>query len=119
MAISQSGFGNQDSSRGKASAASIFALLDQKSEIDSSNNSGLTLENVKGEIQFQNVYFRYPTRPDVQIFKDLCLSIDSGKVIISLTKIYIYIYIFSFRYFFSELVQFVLVIEFTVLKNCC
>lgn len=80
VGISQSGFLNHDSSKGRTTAASIFALLDQKSEIDSSNNTGLTLENIKGEVEFQHVSFRYPSRPDVHIFKDFCLTINSGKV---------------------------------------
>ncbi|KAL5839193.1 hypothetical protein ACOSQ3_011897 [Xanthoceras sorbifolium] len=35
-------------------------------------------------IVFDHVSFKYPNRPDVQIFKDLCLSIPSGKTIIAL-----------------------------------
>ena len=50
------------------------------SEIDPSDDSGLTLEEVKGEIEFKHVSFKYPTRPDVQIFRDLCLTIHNGKV---------------------------------------
>ncbi|GFQ01230.1 ABC transporter b family member 4 [Phtheirospermum japonicum] len=81
VAISQSGALAPDSGRAKAGAASILALLDQKSEIDSADNSGITLESVKGDIEFQHVCFNYPSRPDVQIFNDLCLSIHSGKTI--------------------------------------
>lgn len=78
--ISQSSSFVPDSSKAKCSAASVFAILDQKSKIDASDNSGTTLENVKGHIEFYHVSFRYPTRPEVQIFQDLCLTIRSGKV---------------------------------------
>ncbi|KAK4419593.1 ABC transporter B family member 11 [Sesamum alatum] len=81
IAISQSGALAPDSGKANAGAASIFALLDQKSRIDSSDSSGMTLENVNGYIVFQHVSFRYPCRPDVQIFKDLCLAIHSGKTV--------------------------------------
>ncbi|KAI3450002.1 hypothetical protein Pfo_006667 [Paulownia fortunei] len=81
VGISQSGALAPDSGKAKAGTASIFALLDQKSEIDSADNSGMTLENVKGDIGFQHVRFKYPSRPDVQIFKDLCLAIQSGKTV--------------------------------------
>ncbi|KAL0459172.1 UNVERIFIED_CONTAM: ABC transporter B family member 11 [Sesamum latifolium] len=81
IAISQSGALAPDSGKANAGAASIFALLDQKSRIDSSDSSGMTLENVNGDIVFQHVSFRYPSRPDVQIFKDLCLGIHSGKTV--------------------------------------
>ena len=69
-----------DSTKAKESAISIFALLDRKSEIDSSRNEGLTLDEVKGNIDFQHVSFKYPTRPDIQIFSDFTLHIPYGKV---------------------------------------
>lgn len=80
MAISQSSSMAPDSKNAKSAATSIFSILDRKSNIDPSNESGMTLESVKGEIQFQHVSFKYPTRPDIQIFRDLCLNIHIGKV---------------------------------------
>ena len=80
IGVSQTSAMGPDVSKGKDSAASIFGILDRKSEIDSSKDEGMTLPRVKGDIEFQHVNFKYPTRPDVQIFRDLCLSIPSGKV---------------------------------------
>jgi ATP-binding cassette subfamily B (MDR/TAP) protein 1 len=80
VAIAQSGFTAPGASKAKSSAASIFAILDQKSTIDTNDESGMTLEDVKGEIEFHNVAFKYPTRPDVHIFKKLSLTIHSGQV---------------------------------------
>ncbi|KAG6517603.1 hypothetical protein ZIOFF_020999 [Zingiber officinale] len=79
VGISQSSSYAPDSSKAKSASASIFAILDRKSKIDPSNDSGMTLENSKGNIELQHVSFRYPTRPDIQIFQDLCLTIPSGK----------------------------------------
>jgi len=79
--VSQLGTLVPDLINAKSATASIFAILDQKSQIDSSDESGMALEEVKGEIEFNHVSFKYPTRPDVQIFKDLCLNIHSGKVV--------------------------------------
>lgn len=81
VGVSQSGTLLPDSTNAKSAAASIFAILDQKSKIDPSDESGITLEEIKGEIEFNHVSFKYPTRPDVQIFRDLCLNIHSGKVV--------------------------------------
>ncbi|KAL2510440.1 ABC transporter B family member 4 [Abeliophyllum distichum] len=81
IAISQSSTFAPDSSKAKGAAASIFAILDRKSEIDPSDESGTTLENLKGEIELRHIRFRYPTRPDVQIFRDLSLTIHSGKTV--------------------------------------
>ncbi|XP_065859873.1 ABC transporter B family member 11-like isoform X1 [Euphorbia lathyris] len=79
--ISQSSSFAPDSSKAKSAAASIFSILDRKSKIDPSNESGLASENVRGDIEFQHVSFRYPSRPDIQIFRDLSLTIHSGKTV--------------------------------------
>ncbi|KAG9459966.1 hypothetical protein H6P81_004474 [Aristolochia fimbriata] len=81
IAISQSSSYAPDASKAEAATASIFSILDRKSKIDPSDESGMILENVKGDIEFQNVSFRYPTRPEIQIFQDLCLAIKSGKTV--------------------------------------
>ncbi|XP_071741863.1 ABC transporter B family member 21-like [Rutidosis leptorrhynchoides] len=81
MAVSQSSSLAPDSSKAKSSAVSVFAILDRKSEIDPSDESGVKLDSVKGEIEIRHVSFKYPTRPDVQIFRDLCLTIRSGKTV--------------------------------------
>uniref|UniRef100_A0A0D6QVL6 Uncharacterized protein n=1 Tax=Araucaria cunninghamii TaxID=56994 RepID=A0A0D6QVL6_ARACU len=68
-----------DASKVKASARSVFEIIYRKPKIDSTDSSGLTLTNMKGNIEFQHVSFRYPTRPYIRIFKDLCLLVHSGK----------------------------------------
>ncbi|XP_028202102.1 ABC transporter B family member 9-like isoform X1 [Glycine soja] len=81
IGISQTSVLAPDTNKAKDSAASIFKILDSKPTIDSSSNEGRTLEAVSGDIELQHVSFNYPTRPHIQIFKDLCLSIPAGKVI--------------------------------------
>eukprot|EP01018_Ginkgo_biloba_P030329 Gb_08616 [translate_table: standard] len=70
-----------DISKVKTSIASVFGIIDRKSKIDPTDSSGLTLTNVKGDIEFQHVSFKYPTRPYVQIYRDLCLFVHSGKTV--------------------------------------
>ncbi|KAF7837631.1 ABC transporter B family member 11-like [Senna tora] len=81
IGLSQSSSLAPDSSKAKSSAASIFAILDRKSKIDPSDDSGMILDGLKGEIEFHYVSFKYPTRPDIQVFRDLSLNIHSGKTI--------------------------------------
>ncbi|KAF8043117.1 hypothetical protein BT93_A1459 [Corymbia citriodora subsp. variegata] len=81
IGISQSSSFTPDSTKAKAAAASIFAIVDCKSNIDPSNESGTKLDNVKGEIELGHVSFKYPSRPDIQIFRDLSLAIHSGKTV--------------------------------------
>lgn len=87
LGIAQSGSLLEDFNKFKESAASIFEILDRESLIDSSKDDGLKLDVIKGDVKIQHVSFAYPARPDVQIFKDLTLSISPGKVIQSLEKI--------------------------------
>ncbi|KAM5568509.1 ABC transporter B family member 4-like [Rosa sericea] len=81
VGISQSSSLAPDVSKGKSSASSIFAILDGKSKIDSSDDSGTTIENLKGDIELRHVSFKYPTRPNVPIFQDLRLTIRHGKTV--------------------------------------
>ncbi|CAN4113601.1 unnamed protein product [Withania somnifera] len=81
IGISQSSSLAPDSSKAKSATASVFAILDRKSKIDPSDGSGMTLDTVKGDIELHHVSFKYPTRPDVQILRDLCLTIRSGKTV--------------------------------------
>lgn len=80
IGISQSSSFAPDSSKAKVAAASIFGIIDRKSKIDSSDESGTVLDNVKGDIELRHISFTYPARPDIQIFRDLCLTIRAGKV---------------------------------------
>ncbi|XP_057776687.1 ABC transporter B family member 11-like [Salvia miltiorrhiza] len=81
LAISQSSSLARDSSKAKVAAASIFAILDRKSKIDPSDESGTKLDVVKGDIELKHVSFKYPTRPDVHIFRDISLTIHGGKTV--------------------------------------
>ncbi|XP_020228213.1 ABC transporter B family member 21-like isoform X1 [Cajanus cajan] len=81
VAMSQSGFMAPGATKAKSSVASIFAILDQKSKIDPSNESGMTLQEVKGEIGFHHVTFKYPTRPNVLVFRDFSLTIHAGETV--------------------------------------
>ncbi|KAF3950517.1 hypothetical protein CMV_023740 [Castanea mollissima] len=81
IAVTQSSSFSNDTQKAKTASASIFAILDSKSKIDPSDESGTTLDNVKGEIELHHVSFKYPSRPDIQIFRDLNLVIPAGKTV--------------------------------------
>ena len=78
--ISHSSSMTQDTTKAKAAAASVFAIIDRPSSIDPSDESGTVLGDVKGEIELKHISFKYPLRPNVQIFRDLCLHIRPGQV---------------------------------------
>ncbi|RDY12393.1 ABC transporter B family member 4, partial [Mucuna pruriens] len=81
IGVSQFSSISPDSSKAKSATASIFGIIDKKSKIDPNDESGTTLDSVKGEIEFRHVSFKYPSRPKIQIFRDLSLAIHSGKTV--------------------------------------
>ncbi|KAF6149573.1 hypothetical protein GIB67_009594 [Kingdonia uniflora] len=50
-------------------------------KIDSDSMEGGILENVSGEVEFKNVKFAYPSRPDNIIFDDFNLKVPAGKTV--------------------------------------
>ncbi|CAO3623249.1 unnamed protein product [Cunninghamella echinulata] len=62
-------------------AKTLFATIDRKSDIDATSDKGEKIEDSKlfGEIEFNNIDFHYPTRPNVKILKKVNLKIESGK----------------------------------------
>lgn len=81
LALSASSALAPDLSKAKSAVGSVFAILETKSKIDPSDETGLSLENVIGEIEFRHVNFSYPTRPGVHVLEDLSLKINAGKVL--------------------------------------
>ncbi|KAF9622095.1 hypothetical protein IFM89_029379, partial [Coptis chinensis] len=81
VAVSHASTVAPDTTKAKACTASVFAILDRKSEIDCSVTTGMILESVKGDIQFHRVSFSYPTRPNVKIFQDLDFAVQSGQTV--------------------------------------
>lgn len=63
---------------GKAAAYKMFETIKRKPNIDAYDTNGIVLEDMRGEIELKNVYFRYPARPDVQIFAGFSLHVPSG-----------------------------------------
>ncbi|EIW81035.1 ste6-like protein [Coniophora puteana RWD-64-598 SS2] len=72
-----------DMSSARSAAASIIKLLDSVPDIDAESPEGkvLTPGEVKGHIQFENVHFRYPTRPGVRVLRDLSLTVEPGTYV--------------------------------------
>ncbi|KAL5482696.1 hypothetical protein ACEPAI_9290 [Sanghuangporus weigelae] len=68
-------------SHARGAAAKLWATIDRVPPIDIENEGGLKLDHVDGRIDFENVNFNYPSRPDVQVVKDLSLSFPAGKTV--------------------------------------
>ncbi|KAJ6660727.1 hypothetical protein lerEdw1_017353 [Lerista edwardsae] len=64
---------------GRGAATVIFETIDEKPTIDCMSEDGYTLDKVRGEIEFHNVTFHYPSRPEVRILDKLNMIIKSGE----------------------------------------
>ncbi|CAF3652207.1 unnamed protein product [Adineta steineri] len=62
-----------------ASAHAFFDLFDRIPTIDNESNKGKELNNFRGETEFNQVKFIYPSRPTVLVLNKLQLSIKSGQ----------------------------------------
>ena len=65
-----------------ASLRSIYSILDTESLInpfDKDNINKLSANNIKGKIEFRNVFFAYPFKPEHIILKDISFTILPGQ----------------------------------------
>lgn len=67
--------------RAKTAAYPIFEMIERNTVRTSSSNNGRKLDKVEGHIQFKDVSFSYPSRPEMMIFNKLCLNIPAGKIV--------------------------------------
>lgn len=62
--------------KGVGAASRLFELQDRNPTL--SPTKGLPVKSARGPIEFKKVTFSYPTRPAVNIFKDLNFKIEQG-----------------------------------------
>lgn len=70
-----------DMSSAKGAGSDIIRLIDMRPEIDAESTEGEVLQDVQGRLKFENVHFRYPTRPGVRVLRDLNLKVEPGTYI--------------------------------------
>ena len=64
-----------------AAAHRIFAVIDRVPEIDPDATHGIANVKLQGHIQFCDIDFTYPARPDIQVLKKFNAQVNSGKTI--------------------------------------
>ncbi|KAL3670174.1 hypothetical protein V7S43_004489 [Phytophthora oleae] len=81
FAIGMAAQGATDGAKAKLSAQRVFKVIDRKPAIDATSGTGRTLEHVNGDIEFRNLEFSYPARPDAKIYKKYSLKIARGQTV--------------------------------------
>ena len=61
-------------------AEKVFELIDRRPEIDHHSGSEKP-DKLDGVVEFKNVSFAYPTRPDVQVLKNVSFTVQPGEVV--------------------------------------
>jgi ABC-type multidrug transport system fused ATPase/permease subunit len=60
----------------------VFEIIDDTNEhINLAHRNNLNLNRVKGELEFKNIQFTYPTRADFVVLKDISFSAKAGETV--------------------------------------
>lgn len=60
----------------------VFDIIDEKNEeINLAHRNNLNLNRVKGDLEFKNIQFTYPTRPDFTVLHNISFSARAGETI--------------------------------------
>lgn len=81
MVIGQSSSFLPEYSKAKHAAGLIFKAFDTIPPIDIYSKRGTYLQKVDGLIQFKEVNFCYPTRPEVKVLKGVNMKVDPGQTV--------------------------------------
>ncbi|CAB4012995.1 Multidrug resistance 1 [Paramuricea clavata] len=63
----------------RAASYNLFEIIDRKPHIDSLSDEGVKPEKFEANVDFNNVRFRYPTRPDLKVLRGFSLHVPEGK----------------------------------------
>ncbi|KAI9533317.1 Multidrug resistance protein 1 [Dissostichus eleginoides] len=81
FAVGQTSPNLQTFASARGAAYKVYSIIDHKPAIDSYSEAGFKPDSIKGNIEFKNIRFSYPSRPDIQVLNDLSLSVKSGQTI--------------------------------------
>ena len=70
-----------DMGKAKHAAQELKELFDLKPSIDTWSSDGASVEAVDGTVEFRDVHFRYPTRPEQPVLRGLNLTVKPGQYI--------------------------------------
>lgn len=81
FAIAQAAPNISSFANAQAAAATIFAIIDRAPTIDNLSAGGLAPDaaRVRGELEFENVTFYYPSRPDIPVLTNFSLRVPAGS----------------------------------------
>ncbi|KAJ5913074.1 Leptomycin B resistance protein [Penicillium tannophilum] len=70
-----------DMGKAQESARELKTLIDFKPSIDTWSTEGEKVDEIEGRIEFRDVHFRYPTRPEQPVLRGLNLTVEPGQYV--------------------------------------
>ncbi|XP_035688026.1 ATP-dependent translocase ABCB1-like isoform X7 [Branchiostoma floridae] len=81
MSLGQAAPNIESFAKAKGAAAFVYSVIDNEPVIDSLSEEGHRPDSLKGNIEFKDVNFTYPARPDVPVLQGLSLKADVGQTV--------------------------------------
>ncbi|KAL4118280.1 hypothetical protein PRIC2_010606 [Phytophthora ramorum] len=81
FSVSMASQGSVDGDKAKRAAADVFKIIDRVPEIDATSTAGIVLPSIQGDIDFKQLTFAYPSRPDAVIYQGYDLSVGRGQTV--------------------------------------
>ena len=66
---------------GRGAAYALFHIIDSTPNIDIYSEGGEKPSKTKGDIEFKDVHFEYPSREGVTVLQGLNLKVNSGQTV--------------------------------------
>ncbi|KAJ5787041.1 hypothetical protein N7457_002031 [Penicillium paradoxum] len=70
-----------DMGKAKNAASEFLKLFERRPTIDTWSEDGENLDHCDGTIEFKDVHFRYPTRPEQPVLRGLNLTVKPGQYV--------------------------------------
>uniref|UniRef100_A0A8C3RS04 ATP binding cassette subfamily B member 4 n=1 Tax=Chelydra serpentina TaxID=8475 RepID=A0A8C3RS04_CHESE len=81
FSVGQTAPGMEAFANARGAAYAIFNIIDNEPHIDSFSETGYKPDHIRGNLEFRNVYFNYPSRQDVKVLKGLDLKVNCGQTV--------------------------------------
>lgn len=81
MAVGEANSFTPNYAKAKMSASHVLMLINRAPAIDNSSEDGDKPDKFEGNVGFEHVYFKYPSRPDVPVLQGLKLRVKKGQTL--------------------------------------
>uniref|UniRef100_A0AAR2JHI7 ATP-binding cassette, sub-family B (MDR/TAP), member 4 n=1 Tax=Pygocentrus nattereri TaxID=42514 RepID=A0AAR2JHI7_PYGNA len=81
MAVGEANSFTPNYAKAKISASHVLMLINRVPDIDNDSEEGENPDHFEGNVRFQDVHFKYPSRPDIPVLQGLRLRVKKGQTL--------------------------------------